>query len=97
MRRAKIVATLGPATSSLEAIRGLVDAHAARTGTEVKLAGRLGALAELGLPLKICIYRFVEEGLNNAFKHADGVGQSVGVDCGRAIMRTEDPSIRVNA
>jgi pyruvate kinase len=26
MRRAKIVATLGPATSSLEAIRGLVDA-----------------------------------------------------------------------
>ncbi|OHC51670.1 MAG: hypothetical protein A3D16_06540 [Rhodobacterales bacterium RIFCSPHIGHO2_02_FULL_62_130] len=55
----------------------LVDTHAARTGTEVKLAGRLGALADLGLPLKICIYRFVEEGLNNAWRHASGAGQEV--------------------
>ena len=27
--------------------------------------------------VKICLYRFVQEGLNNAFRHADGIGQEV--------------------
>ena len=27
--------------------------------------------------LKICVYRFVQEGLTNAFRHADGMGQAV--------------------
>lgn len=56
---------------------GLADAHAARTGTDVAVTGRLGADDALGLPLKICIYRFVQEGLNNAWRHAEGRGQQV--------------------
>jgi signal transduction histidine kinase len=27
--------------------------------------------------MKVCLYRFVQEGLNNAFRHADGKGQQV--------------------
>jgi signal transduction histidine kinase len=30
--------------------------------------------------LKVCAYRFVQEALNNSFKHAGGMGQSVSVD-----------------
>jgi hypothetical protein len=26
---------------------------------------------------KVCIYRFVQEGLNNAYRHAAGIGQTV--------------------
>ena len=58
-------------------LAGLVDAHAARTGTEVKLTGSLGARSEPEPALKICIYRFVQEGLNNAWRHAEGRGQEV--------------------
>jgi signal transduction histidine kinase len=29
--------------------------------------------------LKVCIYRFVQEGLNNAYRHAAAVGQAVHV------------------
>ena len=28
---------------------------------------------------KVCIYRFVQEGLNNAYRHAGGIGQTVHV------------------
>lgn len=58
-------------------LAGLVDAHAARTGTEVTLTGQLGARADLGPAIKTCIYRFVQEGLNNAWRHAEGQGQEV--------------------
>ena len=63
---------------SLEDIlRGVTEAHAARTGTMVDLH----CAAAIGLPaaVKICCYRFVQEGLNNAWHHAEGRGQQVRV------------------
>ncbi|SDH63466.1 sensor histidine kinase [Pseudomonas panipatensis] len=53
--------------------------HEQRTGSKVELA--LGELpGDLPLPLKICIYRFVQESLNNAFMHAGGAGQRIVAD-----------------
>ena len=48
--------------------------HTNRTGTQV--CRDVGALPESVDPsLKVCLYRFVQEGLNNAFKHVGGRGQ----------------------
>jgi signal transduction histidine kinase len=54
----------------------VVQRHEQRTESEVKLS--CGALpTNLPLPYKICIYRFVQEGLNNAYHHAGGKSQEV--------------------
>jgi signal transduction histidine kinase len=59
-------------------VRAAAAAHEQRTGTSVVLD-----LPEEGPPLthseKICVFRLVQEGLNNAFRHAGGAGQSVTV------------------
>jgi len=53
--------------------------HEQRTGTKVKLT--LGPLPEVtSLPLKLCLYRFVQETLNNAYRHAQGQGQAITAD-----------------
>lgn len=53
-----------------------ITRHESQTGTTVKTD--LGDLPEqLAPPLKICLYRVVQEALNNAFKHAGGSGQHV--------------------
>lgn len=53
--------------------------HEQRTGTKVKLT--LGSLPEvISLPLKLCLYRFVQETLNNAYRHAQGQGQAITAD-----------------
>ncbi|TWC34145.1 signal transduction histidine kinase [Pseudomonas sp. SJZ079] len=50
--------------------------HEQRSKTQVKLS--CGSLPEdLPLTHKICIYRFVQEALNNAYRHAGGAGQEV--------------------
>ncbi|MBS4009952.1 MAG: two-component sensor histidine kinase [Roseovarius sp.] len=63
----------------LETIRRAADAHAERTQTEVILDSNAedGDNLRPGLPQLICIFRFVQEGLMNAWRHADGVGQKV--------------------
>jgi signal transduction histidine kinase len=50
--------------------------HEKRTGTSVKR--QFGTYPDT-IPsiIKICLYRFTQEGLNNAFKHASGRGQMV--------------------
>lgn len=54
----------------------VVRSHEQRTKTNVALS--MGDLPEqTTLPIKIAIYRFVQEGLNNAFRHAGGKGQDV--------------------
>lgn len=55
-------------------VRKAVHAHERRTGTQVELA--LDPVPDL-LPasIKMCAYRFVQEGLNNAYRHAGGAGQ----------------------
>lgn len=60
-----------------EVIRGLVDAHAARTGTEVATEIALGR--DMPIAVKICLGRMVQEGLTNAFRHGGGQGQEVRV------------------
>ena len=66
--------------SAREAISKVIEKHEKRTSTEVKY--KLGELPdELRLSTKICIYRLVQEGLNNAFKHGLGVDQQVIVQC----------------
>lgn len=60
-----------------EVIRGLVDAHAARTGAEVVL--EIALPETLPIAVKICLGRLVQEGLTNGFRHAGGLGQEVRV------------------
>lgn len=53
-----------------------IERHESQTGSRVKSV--LRALPEqIEMSLKICLYRLVQECLNNAFKHAGGRGQRV--------------------
>jgi signal transduction histidine kinase len=62
--------------SVARALHLAAERHESLTGSEVVLD--LGPLPEsLGEPLKICIYRVVQEGLNNAFRHGGGRDQRV--------------------
>ncbi|MGO4441513.1 sensor histidine kinase [Rhizobium sp. RAF56] len=64
-------------TSSLsEVLDRAVLAHEQRTGTVVGLTN-LSQPLTLAQSAKICVYRFVQEALNNAFRHGGGVGQRV--------------------
>jgi signal transduction histidine kinase len=59
-----------------EVIELAISSHERLTNTRVS---RLleGLPEETPQSLKICVYRFVQEGLTNAFRHADGIGQTV--------------------
>lgn len=60
-----------------------VKTHEARTGTTIDVsAGNLDS--DVSHAVKICVYRFVQEGLNNAFRHAgvDGHAVSCGIEDG---------------
>ena len=59
-------------------VEAVIDAHAARTGDAVarELAAD-GAGPELPPAARICLYRFVQEGLENAHLHAGGRGVRV--------------------
>lgn len=60
-----------------EILRGVVDAHEARSGTTVELRCDPAAMPALPAAVKTCLFRFAQEGLNNAWRHADGAGQTV--------------------
>ena len=65
---------LTPNDTLLLAVRN----HEEATGTKVSC--QMGALpAKLALPLTTCLYRIVQEGLNNAFHHGKAQGQRVEV------------------
>jgi signal transduction histidine kinase len=71
-----------------EVLTRAVNSHERRTGTKVKLS-----IAELPeqteLPVKITVYRIVQEALNNAFRHAGGAGQEVNVKCDAGRIKIE--------
>lgn len=74
-----------------EAIRHAAERHENLTGT--KVAVELGPLpAEVSDALKICIYRVIQESLNNSFKHAGGQGQRVSAreERGRILLTVAD-------
>ncbi len=58
-------------------VQGLADAHKARTGADVAVSCKIDPGIDLPEAVKICIYRFVQEGLNNGWRHAEGHGQEV--------------------
>lgn len=59
-------------------ISRVVRAHEQRTRTSVSLS--IGELPErASLPVKITIYRLIQEALTNAYRHAGGAGQQVRV------------------
>ena len=62
-----------------EALKKIIRKHEIRTAT--KVVYDLDSIPEfLDLAKKICLYRFVQEGLNNAFKHGGGLKQCVIAD-----------------
>ncbi len=61
-----------------ETVQRVVSAHERRTGTQVDLILQ-PVPNSVTLSLRITIYRLIQEALNNAYRHAGGVGQQVGV------------------
>ena len=59
-----------------EMLTTAVNSHQRRTSTQVQLDIQ-SAPQTLTQAMKICVFRFVQEALNNAFRHANGVGQQV--------------------
>lgn len=57
-------------------LRRAVAAHQARTGAEVSLQ-MPDSLPELSPEARTCAYRFVQETLNNGFRHSGAAGMSV--------------------
>jgi signal transduction histidine kinase len=65
-----------------------VRQHEQRTGSTVSSV--IGMLPANTSPLhQVCIYRLVQEGLNNAYRHAAGVGQAVNVVCDGSELTVE--------
>jgi signal transduction histidine kinase len=59
-----------------ELLRRVVRSHEQRTGTKVKL--EFGDLPDqANLPVKITVYRLVQEALTNSYRHAGGKSQQV--------------------
>jgi len=62
--------------SAQDAILKVIEKHQKRTSTKVN--HKLNKIPDnLKLSSKICIYRLVQEGLNNAFRHGQGIDQKV--------------------
>jgi signal transduction histidine kinase len=61
-----------------EALRHAADRH--RSVTNTRVAVHLEPLPMVPQSVKLCAYRFVQEGLTNAFRHAGGLGQTIAAD-----------------
>ena len=62
-----------------ETVRTVVDRHARLTGTTVECTiDKL--LPTVSHATRLCAYRFVQEALSNAYRHAGGAGQMVSAD-----------------
>ena len=63
-----------------ETVLRAVRAHERRTGTPVTL-NMDGVPDNLSVPVKITVYRIIQEALSNAYRHAGGADQQVDVSC----------------
>lgn len=75
------------ARSPCDIIRNVAEAHMVRTGTDVVLTCDMEGAADLSEAAKICLYRFVQEGLNNAWRYASGIGQEVSLTASQGVIR----------
>ena len=79
-----ISAGLGPPevdrASLREALEMAAQSHQLRTGTSVRCEFS-GRDRHVAIPLRVCIYRFVQEALSNAYRHAGGRGQAIIASC----------------
>ena len=62
-----------------ETLTRVVRVHEQRTGTKVTMSLDGTAPEKAPLPVKITVYRLVQEALNNAYRHASGLDQQVKV------------------
>ncbi len=69
-----------------EIVAMAIEDHRARTGNEVGLELTCDLPVDLPLAARLCLYRFVQEGLNNASRHAGAAGMVVCLDCARASL-----------
>jgi signal transduction histidine kinase len=74
--------------SPKDALLIAVRAHQRATGTYVAATFE-NLPARLPLPITICLYRFAQEGLNNAFHHAGGMGQRLDARCDAGALSVE--------
>lgn len=74
-----------------ETLARAVRVHQQRSGTEVSL-DLDGTPERASLPVKITLYRLVQEALQNAYRHAGGIGQRVSLcyDAGRLHIEVAD-------
>lgn len=79
-----ISAGLGPPevdkASLREALQMAAQSHQRRTGTSVRCEFS-GQDRHVAVSLRVCIYRFVQEALSNAYRHAGGRGQAIIASC----------------
>jgi signal transduction histidine kinase len=66
--------------SPSDALRLAVRNHERRTATSVRCEVD-GLPHDVPVPIKSCLYRFAQEALNNAYRHAGGSGQEVRGNC----------------
>lgn len=74
--------------SPVQTLRLAIRNHERRTGTAVS-DSIVSLPAALPLDLKTCLYRFVQEGLNNAFRHAKGADASVCAETNGTVLTIE--------
>ena len=60
----------------VDALKLMVSRHERNTSTSVACTFPFESI-EVSLPVKLCLCRFVQEALSNAFRHAGGIGQAV--------------------
>lgn len=62
--------------SLIETVKRAVKRHELRTETQVRL-NLASDLADVSLPVRITVYRLIQESLSNSHKHAGAKGQSI--------------------
>jgi len=75
-----------------QVVQRVVNIHQRRTNTQVAIDFTQIADKKLPMALMICIYRFVQEALNNAYQHGKGIDQQVKLKLkeGKVIIEVSD-------
>jgi signal transduction histidine kinase len=68
-------------------VQSVAEAHRARTGAPVAVDCDVAQDCTLSAAAKICLYRFVQEGLSNAWRYGGAAGQEVILACGAGRLR----------